>query len=122
MKTRAFTWIELLAIIAIISILTSIFLPVPGRAKAVAKRSPCANNLRQIARWHLVCTPVIMKFSAASAADVNSFAIFWEDWQCEVEGRLTSFTMVGVFGQEHKHFSMRWEYQVVLRGLSISST
>lgn len=45
---RAFTLIELLVVIAIISILASILFPVFSRARAQARKTKCASNLRQI--------------------------------------------------------------------------
>ncbi|MCP4452522.1 MAG: type II secretion system protein [Planctomycetes bacterium] len=43
-----FTLIELLVVIAIIAVLMGILMPVLGRAREVAKRSVCANQMRQM--------------------------------------------------------------------------
>ena len=50
MKKRrtGFTLIELLVVIAIIAVLMGILMPVLGRAREVAKRSVCSNQMRQM--------------------------------------------------------------------------
>src|SRR2546421_7276938 len=47
-RSHGFTLIELLVVIAIIAVLTAILFPVFAAARAMARRTVCISNLRQL--------------------------------------------------------------------------
>ncbi|MHC4883136.1 MAG: type II secretion system protein, partial [Planctomycetota bacterium] len=53
MKTKGFTLIERLVVIAIIALLLSIVMPGLNKAKQAARRVVCSSNMKQLALAHL---------------------------------------------------------------------
>jgi prepilin-type N-terminal cleavage/methylation domain-containing protein len=79
---RAFTLIELLVVIVIIAVLAALLLPAISRARKMARRTQCQNNLHQfdLALSQHVYPPV--KIYPAHLTHLNSNAVSTELFLC----------------------------------------
>ncbi len=90
-KKRSFTLIELLIVIAIISILASLLLPALGRAKMTANAIKCVGNLKQ-------CGSSMLQY----ATDYNNFFPAGEMGGSGVnEGRIALRKLIDYSGQKY---------------------
>lgn len=79
-KRRGFTLVELLVVIAIIGVLVALLLPAVQAARESARRSQCANNLKQNALAMHNYLDVHNKLPGG----VGAFGCCWGTWQVRV--------------------------------------
>jgi prepilin-type N-terminal cleavage/methylation domain-containing protein/prepilin-type processing-associated H-X9-DG protein len=80
MKKRGFTLVELLVVIAIIALLMAILMPALNRARELAKRIHCLNNLKQLTlAWTMYAGDNDDKVVRSRAVDGNPGAA-WTGW------------------------------------------
>jgi prepilin-type N-terminal cleavage/methylation domain-containing protein len=78
-QSGAFTIVELLVVIAIIAILAAILLPAVNGARAAARRTQCANKVRQISLAILTYESKFQRFPPAitgADTDLNKFSMY----------------------------------------------
>lgn len=74
-----FSLVELLVVIAVIGILAALLLPSLNRAKAVARRTRCTNNLRQLAVALRLYVDEFQKFPIYQDFSAYPEVVFWQD-------------------------------------------
>jgi prepilin-type N-terminal cleavage/methylation domain-containing protein/prepilin-type processing-associated H-X9-DG protein len=78
-KRQAFTLVELLVVVGIISVLVAILLPVLGKARAAAQRTQCLSNLRSLATAMTIYASENHNY-LVDASDLGSFDITQGSW------------------------------------------
>ncbi|HTG43227.1 MAG TPA: DUF1559 domain-containing protein [Verrucomicrobiae bacterium] len=80
-RIAAFSLLELLVVIAVIGILSSLLFPVLSRAREKARQSTCVNNLRQLgAALRMYCDDHDGRIFRYRTAATNNGDIYWFGW------------------------------------------
>jgi prepilin-type processing-associated H-X9-DG protein len=93
-RSGAFTLVELLAVVAVIALLTALLLPALARAKASARSAACKSNLRQLGIALIIYTHNNAHYPARDYLDTSISQLITYGWPAHLLAYMSSNTTV----------------------------
>jgi prepilin-type N-terminal cleavage/methylation domain-containing protein len=118
-RSSGFTLVELLVVIAIIGILVALLLPAIQAAREAARRSQCANNLKQLALAVLNYESSFGHLPPSVAIDWNAVDPTANNVAWGVHGRILEYLEEGAL-YDRVDINAAWDLQTAIDGLRIA--
>lgn len=118
-RRDAFTLVELLVVIAIIGILVALLLPAVQAAREAARRTQCANNLKQNALAIHNYESTYRVLPASAIVHLNT-AVTGNNGSWGIHGRILNFLEQGTL-YDQVDITIAWDFQMAIDSLRIPS-